>query len=159
VSPSLVGGYGKTLRDLFNFNTRNVVAGVTVEIPFRNRAAEGNLAVARAQRDQLVASTHSQEQAVESDVRNAVQSLETARQTVLATRRASRSAELQLAGELALFRAGQSTTFLVFQRQDALAAARNAELRAEADYNNALADLQRATGTTIRANNVVVEIR
>jgi HAE1 family hydrophobic/amphiphilic exporter-1 len=157
VSPNLVGGYGKTLRDLFNFNTRNVVVGVTVEIPFRNRTAEGNLAVARAQRDQLVASTHSQEQAVELDVRNSVQTLETARQTVLTTRRARQSAALQLAGELQLFRAGESTTFLVFQRENALASARNADLRAEADYNNALADLQRATGTTIRANNVVAD--
>jgi len=156
VSPDLVGGYGKTLGDLFRFNTRNVVAGVTVEFPLRNRTAEGNLAVARAQGEQLTASLHSQEQAVESDVRNSVQTLETARQTVLTTRRARESAELQLAGELELFRAGQSTTFLVFQRENALASARNAELRAEADYDNALADLQRATGTTIRANEVVV---
>jgi hypothetical protein len=29
-------------------------------------------------------------------------------------------------------------------------------LRAETDYNKALADLQRATSTTLRANNVVV---
>ncbi|MDQ5836023.1 MAG: TolC family protein [Acidobacteriota bacterium] len=157
VNPNLVGGYGQTLRNLSTLGTRNIIAGVTIEFPLRNRAAEGNLAVARAQRDQLVASLHSQEQAVELDVRNTVQTLETARQTVLTTRQASRSAELQLAGELQLFRAGQSTTFLVFQRENTLATARNAELRAEADYNNALADLQRATGTTITANNVVIE--
>jgi len=34
--------------------------------------------------------------------------------------------------------------------------ARGAELRAETDYNKALADLQRATSTTLRANNIVV---
>ena len=157
VAPFLVGGYGQTLGNLFTFGTRNIVAGLTIDIPLHNRTAEGNLAVARAQRDQLVASIHSQEQAVELDVRNTVQTLETARQTVLTARQARHSAELQLAGELQLFQVGQSTTFLVFQRENTLATARNAELRAEADYNNALADLQRATGTTLRANNVTVE--
>ena len=34
---------------------------------------------------------------------------------------------------------------------------RASELRAETDYNKALADLQRATSTTLRANNVVVD--
>ena len=38
-----------------------------------------------------------------------------------------------------------------------LANARASELRAETDYNKPIADLQRATSTTLRANNVVVE--
>ena len=71
--------------------------------------------------------------------------------------RISSSAELQLAGERQLFQNGLSTTFLVFQRENTLATARNQELRAESDYNNALADLQLATGTSLRANNVTVE--
>ena len=156
VAPNLVGGYGQTLRNLSTFGTRDIVAGVVIELPFRNRTAEGNLVVARAQRDQVAASLRSQEQAVELDVRNTVQTLETARRTVLTARLARQSAELQLAGELQLFRAAQSTTFLVFQRENTLATARNAELRAMADYNNALADLQRATGTTIRSNNIII---
>lgn len=157
VSPNLVGGYGKTVSDLFTFGTHNIVAGLTIEIPLRNRTAKGNLAVAQAQRDQLVASINSEQQAVELDVRNTVQTLETARRTVLTARDARASAELQLAGELQLFQVGQSTTFLVFQRENTLATARNTELRAEADFNNALADLQRATGTSLHANDVIIE--
>lgn len=157
VSPNLVGGYGQMLENLFNLKTRNIVGGVTIELPLHNRTAKGNLAVAQAQRDQLAASSRSEEQAVELDVRNAVQTFETARQTVLASREARSSAELQLAGERQLFQNGLSTTFLVFQRENTLATARNQELRAESDYNNALADLQLATGTSLRANNVTVE--
>jgi outer membrane protein TolC len=157
VSPNLVGGEAKTLSDLFNFGTHNIVVGATIEFPLHNRAAKGNLMVAEAQRDQLVANIHAEQQAVELDVRNTVQTLETARRTVITAREARASAELQLAGELQLFQAGQSTTFLVFQRENALATARNTELRAEADYNNALADLQRATGTSLHANNVIIE--
>lgn len=157
VPSNLVGGYGRTLGNLLGLGTHNIVAGVTIEIPLRNRTAKGNLAVAEAQRDQLAASVNSEEQAVELDVRNAVQTLETSRRTVLTAREARQSAELQLAGELQLFQVGQSTTFLVFQRENTLATARNTELRAEADYDNALADLQRATGTSLHANNVVIQ--
>lgn len=157
VPENLVGGYRRDLRNLFGFGTRNVVVGVAIQIPFRNRTAEADLAGARIQRTQLEASTRLQEQSVIVEVRNAVQSVETARQRVIAARAARENAELQLAGERRLYQAGRSTTFLLFQRENQLANARNLELRAETDYNIALADLQRATSTTLRANNVIVE--
>ena len=37
-----------------------------------------------------------------------------------------------------------------------LANARNAEIRAETDYNKALSDLQRVTATSFRANNITL---
>ena len=152
----LIGGYGQDLSNLFSFRTRNVTVGVSIQFPFRNRTAEAELAGARIQHDQLEASMRSQEQIIEVDVRNAAQSVETARARVLSARDARRNAEQQLEGEQRLYQVGRSTTFLLFQRENALTNARNAELRAETDYNKALADLQRATSTTLRANNVVV---
>jgi HAE1 family hydrophobic/amphiphilic exporter-1 len=156
VAPGLVGGYGQTLRNLFNFKTRNVTVGVAIQIPFKNKTAEANLAGARIQSEQLEASKRSQEQLIEVDVRNAAQSVETARQRVLTAREARENAEQQLEGEQRLYQVGRSTTFLLFQRENALTNARAAELRAETDYSKALADLQRATSTTLRANNVIV---
>jgi outer membrane protein len=158
LAPSdLVGGYGKTLSNLFGLNTYNVTVGVAIQIPFKNRTAEANYAGARIRKEQLEASTRSQEQLIEVDVRNSAQSVETARLRVLAARQARANAELQLEGEQRLYQVGRSTTFLLFQRQNALTNARNAELRAETDYNKALADLQRATSSTLRANNVQVQ--
>lgn len=157
VPSNLVGGYGRTLRNLFNFDTRNFVAGVAIQLPLRNRTAEANLAGARIQRTQLEATTRLQEQSIEVEVRNAAQAVETSRRRVLAARSARENAELQLAGEQRLYQVGRSTTFLLFQRENQLANARNLELRAETDYNKALADLQRATSTTLRANNIIVE--
>jgi HAE1 family hydrophobic/amphiphilic exporter-1 len=157
VPTDLVGGYGRTIRNLFSLNTRNILVGVVIQIPFRNRTAEANLAGARIQRTQLDASTRLQEQGVEVEVRNAVQSVETSRRRVLSARAARQNAELQLQGEQRLYAVGRSTTFLLFQRENTLNNARNLELRAETDYNKALADLQRATSTTLRANNVIVE--
>ena len=72
------------------------------------------------------------------------------------TRRARENAEKQLEGERVKYELGSSSTFLLFQRENTLANARNAEIRAETDFNKALADLQRATSTTFRANNIEV---
>lgn len=157
VPSQFLGGYGRTLRNLFSFDTRNVVVGVTIQFPLKNRTAEANLASARIQGEQLAAQTRSQDQTVEVEVRNSVQAVETARRRVLAARQARQSAEEQLAGERRLFQVGRSTTFLLFQRENQLVNARNQELRAETDFNKALADLQRATSTTLRVNNVVIE--
>lgn len=156
-NPSLIGGYGRDLRNLLSGDTRNVTVGVRIQFPFKNKTAEANLAGARIQKEQLMASTRSQEQIIEVDVRNSAQAVESARQRVLSAREARVNAEMQLEGEQRLYQVGRSTTFLLFQRENALANARASELRAETDYNKALADLQRATSTTLRANNVVVD--
>lgn len=152
----LVGGYGKTLSNLFGLNTYNVTVGVAIQIPFKNQTAEANLAGVRILKEQLEAMTRSEDQTIEVDVRNSAQAVETSRRRVLSAREARINAELQLEGEQRLYQVGRSTTFLLFERQNALTRARNSELRAETDYNKALADLQRATSTTLRANNVVV---
>lgn len=154
---NLIGGFGRDLRNLFGGETRNVTVGVAISFPFKNKTAEANLAGARIAKEQLQASTRSQEQIIEVDVRNSAQAVESSRQRVLSAREARVNAELQLEGEQRLYQVGRSTTFLLFQRENALANARASELRAETDYNKALADLQRATSTTLRANNVLVE--
>src|SRR5215471_2690905 len=154
--PSLIGGYGKDLANLFGFGTRNLTVGVAISLPFHNKTAEANLAGARIQREQLEASYRSQDQSIEMDVRNAAQSVDTAQKRVVASRAARESAEQQLAGEQKLYDVGRSTTFLLLQRQQELTSARTTELQAQTDYNKALADLQRATGSTLHANNVTV---
>lgn len=153
----LIGGNSRMLGNLFGFETRNVVIGATISLPLHNRTAQANLAGAKIQKERLEASMRSQDQLIEVDVRNAAQSVETSRLRVLAARQARVNAEAQLEGEQRLYQVGRSTTFLLFQRENALTNARNAELRAETDYNKALADLQRATSTTLKANSVIVD--
>ena len=153
----LVGGFGRSIANTFRGDSPNYQIGVTISFPLRNRTAKANLAGAEITRHQLDVQTRAQEQVVIVEVRNAVQAVETARQRVLTTRRARENAEKQLAGERELFEVGRSTTFLLFQRENALTNARNAEIRAETDYNKALADLQRATSTTFQMNNIEVD--
>lgn len=157
-SPSyLRGGFGRSLANFGRSDSPNFTVGVTISFPLRNRTAKADLASARLQTQQIDARTRAQEQAVLAEVRNAVQSLETARQRVLSARRARENAEIQLEGERKLLEVGRSTTFLLFQRENALTNARNSEIRAETDYNKAVAELQRVTSTTFRANNIEVE--
>jgi HAE1 family hydrophobic/amphiphilic exporter-1 len=156
VPENLRGGFGKALSNAFNFDTRTIEFGLVVQIPFRNRTAEANLAGARVQQNQIDAQVRAQEQTVIQEVRNAVQAVETARLRVVSARTARENAEVQLAGENRLFQVGRSTAFLLFQRENELANARNAEVQAETDYNKALADLQRATSTTLTSNNITV---
>jgi HAE1 family hydrophobic/amphiphilic exporter-1 len=153
----LYGGFNRSLSNIFRSDAPNFSIGVTFSFPLRNSTAKANLAAAKITTEQVAAQTRGQEQQVIVDVRNAVQAAETARQRVLAFRRARQAAEIQLDGERKLYEAGRSTTFLLFQRENALTNARNSEIRAETDYNKALADLQRATATSFRANNIQVD--
>ena len=151
------GSTFQAFRNLFRSDAPSYSVGLTFEIPFRNTTAKANLAGAQIQQQQTEAQTRSQEQIVVADVRNAVQAVETARQRILTARRARENAEIQLEGERKLYEVGRSTTFLLFQRENALTNARNAEIRAETDYNKSLSDLQRATSTTFRLNNIEVD--
>ncbi|HEV7377154.1 MAG TPA: TolC family protein [Pyrinomonadaceae bacterium] len=157
VPSDLVGGYGQMLRNLAGFSTRNIVVGVTIELPLRNKTAKANLAGAQMQRKQLVTTMHGEELNIEVEVRNAAQAAETARRRVQAARESRENAEVQLQAEKELYQVGRSTTFLLFQRENQLTNARNLELRAETNYHQALADMQRATSTTLRANHVIVQ--
>jgi outer membrane protein TolC len=152
----LVGGFNRSLANTFRSDAPNYSVGVTISFPFRNRTAKANLAGAEVTKHQIETQMRAQEQVVIVEVRNAVQAVETSRQRVLAARRARENAEIQLDGERKLFDAGKSTTFLLFQRENALTNARNSEIRAETDYNKALADLQRSTSTTLQMNNIEV---
>ena len=90
---------GYLIGNLFTGQTRNVTVGVAISLPFKNKTAEANLAGARIQKEQLAASTRSQEQLIEMDVRNSAQAVESARQRVLSAREARVNAEMQLEGE------------------------------------------------------------
>ncbi len=153
----LFGGFNRSLANTFRSDAPNYSIGVTISFPFRNRTAKADLAGAQITQNQIATQLRQQEQQVIVEVRNAVQAVETTRQRVLTSRRARENAEKQLDGERQLFDAGKSTTFLLFQRENSLATARNGEIRAETDYNKALADLQKATSTTLELNNIMVE--
>ena len=159
ISPELVGGFSQSVQNLLSNRYGNLRLGVQINLPLRNRTAEAQYGRSLVEGERIVAQREQLEQTIQVEVRNALQSMRSAEarlQAAAATRAAN---EQQLTSEQRRLDAGQSTTFLVLERQTQLTASRGAELRAQTDLNKALADLQRATGNALTANSVVVSVR
>lgn len=154
---ALLGGYGQSLSNLFKNDFRSWRFGLSINLPLRNRTAEANFGRSLAEGKQIETQRQKTEHLIEVEVRNALQSVETARKRVDAAKNSRANAELQYQSEQRKFDAGQSTNFFVLDRQNALSAARGRELRALTDYTKAVAELQRALSTTLSSNNVAVK--
>lgn len=157
VPPALVGGYGQSFSNLLNRRFPTIRAGIQISLPLRNRVAEGNLGVARAEERRAANRLEQVELQIESDVRSALQSVASTEARLNAATSARRSAEEQYASEQRKFQAGTSTVFLVIQRQTAMIVARNGELGAQSDLGKAVADFERATSRTLRVHNIDID--
>jgi len=158
-SPDLLGGYGQSFQNLLANRYNNFKVGVQVSLPLRNRTAEAQLGRSLVEGERLGTQREQLEQTIQVDVRNALQSVRSSEarlRAAVATRAAN---EQQFASEQRKLDAGQSTTFLVLERQTALTESRAQELKAQTDLNKAIADLQRATGNALSVNSIVVRVR
>jgi HAE1 family hydrophobic/amphiphilic exporter-1 len=159
LSPDLLGGYGQSLNNLLANRYSNFRVGIQIGLPLRNRTAEAQLGRSLVEGERIATQREQLEQAIQVDVRNALQSMRSAEarlRAAVATREAN---EQQFASEQRKLDAGQSTTFLVLERQTALTTARGLELKAQTDLNKAIADLQRATGNALSVNSIVVSVK
>lgn len=156
VPPNLVGGYFSSLGNLLAQDYPTYRVGVTINLPWGNSIAKANLGRTLVEEKRLGNLRDQAELVIEAEVRNAIQSLRSA-EARLASALASRSAAEQLyESEQRQFRAGTTTFYLVLQRQNELREARMRELLAQTDLNRSISEFQRATGSTLTANNVDV---
>jgi len=156
ISSDLIGGYGQSLVNLGSNRFSDFRVGLAFSLPLRNRTAEGQLSHSLIEGKRIATQREQLEQLIQVEVRNALQSLTTAEARVRSAAVARADAEQQYHSEERKLDAGQSTVFLVLERQTALTVARGNELRAQTDLNKAIAELQRATGNSLAANNVTV---
>jgi len=159
IPSNLFGGYGQSLQNLGSNQYNNFRVGVAISLPLHNRTAEGQLGHSLVEGQRIATQRQQLEQLIQVEVRNALQSLSTSEARLRSAAIARSTAEQQYESEKRKLDAGQSTVFLVLERQTALAAARGNELRAQTDLNKAIAELQRATGNSLTANNVTVTVR
>jgi HAE1 family hydrophobic/amphiphilic exporter-1 len=158
-SQDLLGGYGQSIQNLLANRYGTARIGVQISLPLRNRTAEANLGRALVEGERISTQREQLEQTIQVDVRNALQAVRSSEarlRAAVATRTAN---EQQFASEQRKLDAGQSTTFLVLERQTALTESRGQELKAQTDLNKAIADLQRATGNALNVNSIVVRVR
>ncbi len=158
IPSDLVGSYWQSLANLGANRFNNFRVGVSISLPLHNRTAEGQLGHALVEGKRIATQREQLEQLIQVEVRNAMQSLSTAEARLRAAAVARSTAEQQYESEKRKLDAGQSTVFLVLERQTALATAKGNELRAQTDLNKAIAELQRATGNSLAANNVTVSV-
>ena len=158
-APELLGGYGQSLSNLLANRYGNFKVGVQISLPLRNRTAEANLGRALVEGERIGTQREQLEQTIQVDVRNALQAMRSAQARLRAATATREANEQQFASEQRKLDAGQSTTFLVLERQTNLTEARALELKAQTDLNKAIADLQRATGNALRVNSIVVRVR
>lgn len=159
ISPDLIGGFGQSVENLLSNRFTNFKVGVSISLPLRNRTAEANLGRSLVEAERIGTQREQLEQTIQVDVRNALQAMRSAESRLRAASSTRAANEQQFASEQRKLDAGQSTTFLVLERQTALTEARGLELKAQTDLNKAIADLQRATGNALRVNSIVVRVR
>jgi outer membrane protein TolC len=155
----LVGGEAQSLANIAANRFTNFRVGVIVNLPFKNTTAEAQLGRTLIDRERIRTQREQLEQLIQVDVRNALQQVRTAESRLRAAASARSASEQQYTSEQRKLDAGQSTVFLVLERQTALTTARGNELRAQTELNKAIADLQRATGNALEQNRVEIQLK
>lgn len=150
------GSASAAFRDAFKFLYNNWTAGVTLTVPFGDVFGKAQYTYAKLDLEQAVAKLKTQEQQVFLEVSDAVRSLETAAKSVDAYRIARELAEKQLEAEMKKLSVGMSTNYFVLTYQDALASARSMEIKALVDYNVAVANIAKATGSTLEDRGITL---
>ncbi len=156
VPGNLVGNYPNSLLNLLQQDYPTYRIGVTISLPWGNRVAKANLGSKLVEAERIQNLRLQTEQAIEAEVRNALQSMRSIEARLASAVDARVAAEDLYESEQRLFRAGTSTFYVVTQRQTDLARARNQELQARTALNRAISDFQKAIGATLTSNNVTV---
>ncbi len=166
ISPSptlpdnLIGGAGTALGNLFANRYPTLRVGVQFNLPlFGDKTAKANLGRSLVQGEQIRTQRTQLEQNIQVEVRNALQAIRTAEARLRSAGISRENSQRQYESEQRKLDAGQTDVFRVLERQTALITARSNELRAQTELNKAIADLQRATGNSLKANNVEARLR
>ena len=159
VSPNLTGGNFSSITDIFANRYPTYRVGVQINLPFASRTAKAQLGRSLVESERLTTQREQIEQAIQVDVRNALQSIRTSEARLRSAAISRENSERQYASEQRKLDAGQSDVYKVLERQTALTTARSNELRAQTELNKSIAELQRATGNSLKANNVEARLR
>jgi outer membrane protein len=155
--PFVVGGYSNLLGQIFRRNYPNYSVGFSLNIPFRNRAAQADYVADQLTLRQAELQLQRSISQVRVDVKNAVIGLQQARvryETAVATRVL---AQQTLDAERKKFQFGTSSIPLVVQAQRDLNNDQSAEVQAMANYTHARIAFDEAVGQTLEQNDISME--
>jgi outer membrane protein TolC len=154
--PGTVGGLGESYKTALQGKFPEYSISATLGFPLQNREAKAAYAAELERRRTLQTQEVALIEHVQFEARNAVQQYRSARSRLIAAAAARIAAEQVAQSELRKFHVGQSTTFLVLQREVTLADQRSRELQAQSDVQKALVEIDRVSGAILKNNNVDV---
>ena len=155
-----IGGGSSGITDIFSNKYPTFRVGVQFNLPlFGDKTSRAQYGRSLVESERLDTQREQLEQNIQVDVRNSLQSLRTAEARLRAAAIARENSVKQYDSEQRKLDAGQSDIYKVLERQTALTTARSNELRAQTELNKSIADLQRATGNSLKANNVEARLR
>jgi outer membrane protein len=155
--PYLVGGYSNMLAQIFRRNFPNYSVGFSLNIPFRNRAAQGDYVADQLALRQAELQLQRSMNQVRVDVKNAVIGLQQARARYETARATRVLAQQTLEAEENRFKFGQSSIALVVQSRRDLAGTQSAEVESMANYTHARIAFDDAVGQTLEKNGISLE--
>jgi outer membrane protein TolC len=156
-NPYFVGGTGTLLNQIFSRNFPNYSAGISLNIPFRNRSAQADYVTDELQLRQAELQLQRAVNQVRVDVKTNLINLQQARaryETAVATRQLS---EQSLDAEEKRFNYGVGSVALVIAAQQQVASDQDAEVQAMANYTHAKIAFDDAMGATLEVNHVNME--
>jgi HAE1 family hydrophobic/amphiphilic exporter-1 len=134
--------------------------GINFNLPlFGDKTAEAQLGRSLVEAERIETQREQLEQSIQVDVRNALQAIRTNEARLRSAAIARENSLKQYDSERRKLDEGQSDVYKVLERQTALTIARSNELRARTDLNKAIADLERATGNSLKANDIVPKLK
>ena len=142
-------GYGSTLNQLVNSTAPDKGAGLQLNIPLRNRAAQAIQVRGEFEFRQAQMALQQTENRVSIEVRQAQFAVEQNQASVASARAAVDYARQSLEAEQKKYPFGTSTTTAVLQTRSALATAESTLMSAMAAYEKARVELDRAVGNLL----------
>jgi len=153
----LAGGYGGLLEQIARRNFPNYSAGLSLNIPLRNRAAQSDYATSLLELRQNQLNLRKNTNQVTVDVQNAVIGLQQARVRYDSASKARELQEQTLAADQRRNALGAATVFQVIQDQRDLATSQSSEVQAMANYTHARISFDQAMGTTLDVNHISLD--
>jgi outer membrane protein len=153
----LAGGYGNLLGEIFRRNFPNYSAGIALNIPLRNRAAQSDYVTSELELRQNELGLQQNINQVRVDVQNAVIGLQQARARYAAAIKASTLQQQTLDADQKRLALGASTAYQVVLDEQNVASSESSVVQALANYSHARIGLDVALGRTLEANNVTFD--
>ena len=152
-----IGGTGNVLGQVFRRNFPDYSAGISINIPIRNRQSQADYVTDQLQLRQSELQLQRSVNQVKVDVKTSLIGLQQARTRYQTAVDSRVLAEQSLAAEQKRFQSGVSSVALVIQAQKDLGNTQDAEVQAMANYTHARIAFDFALGRTLDVNHISME--